>query len=130
MTINNNKTFPRYPVKITVVAEVVKSFCQGTYILEGDGPLILTLIGYKVYDYIEKDIAGLFSENVLSKTRKTCNFLIMFHALIAPRVVLFVAHCGDKFLNDQVIVGLYEQFSAATKDAVDGSLATPEPQFW
>ena len=39
MTINNN-TFPKYSVGITAVIKQGKPFCQGTYTLEGDGPLI------------------------------------------------------------------------------------------
>jgi hypothetical protein len=36
---------------MTAVVEGGRTFCQGTYVLEGDDVLILT--GYKVYDRIE-----------------------------------------------------------------------------
>ena len=39
----NNNTFPRYLVKITVVAEARKHFCQVTYTFEGDDPFMLTV---------------------------------------------------------------------------------------
>ena len=64
------ETFGLALVEMTAVVEGAKVFCQATYTLEGNDPLILT--AYKVHDCIESEIEAFDSSISLVKTKRAC----------------------------------------------------------
>ena len=63
-------TLPKLLVEMNAVVEVGRVFCQSTYTLEGDDPLVFT--AYLVFERLNKTISELGNANSLSNTRQAC----------------------------------------------------------
>jgi hypothetical protein len=81
--LGSPQKLPKINVQVTATVEVGRPFCQGTYTLEGNDPLMLT--AHLVFERIDQTVNELRQYDGLARTRQACaDAAACIESLMAP----------------------------------------------